>query len=181
MKKSTKNQLTLIVILSLMSALSIVLGKYLAFNFGSVLRFSLENLPIIFSGFAFGPLAGAAVGLVADLVGCLLVGYEINPLVTLGAVVIGLSAGFCRIVMARFKSPLWLSVLVAELISHVLGSVVIKTVGLAVYYSMPFIVLMLWRLLNYLIIGVIEGALIFALLKNPAIGKEINSINKRGG
>jgi ECF transporter S component (folate family) len=177
MQKSTKNSLKLLVSLSLMSALSIVLGKYLAFNLGQVLRFSLENLPIIFSGLAFGPVAGALVGTVADLIGCLLVGYEINPLVTVGAAVIGLAAGFCRIPFAKsiYSSPL-LPIIIAELFAHIIGSVVIKTVGLAVYYDMPIFLLMAWRLLNYLVIGAVEGALIYALFKNPAIKSQISSI-----
>ena len=179
MRKSKAVHLKILVSLSLMSALSIVLGKYLAFNVGSVLRFSLENLPIIFSGLAFGPLAGAAVGLVADLVGCLLVGYEINPIVTFGAVVIGLSAGLCRLPFAGRKedSPLFM-VLAAELVSHLLGSVIIKTIGLSAYYDMPFFILMAWRLLNYFIIGALEGSLIYVLLKHPAIRNQIGSIKR---
>lgn len=54
-------------------AISIVCGKYLALNFGSVLRFSFENLPIILAGIMFGPVVGALVGGVADLIGALLV------------------------------------------------------------------------------------------------------------
>ena len=75
---------------ALLAAISIVCGKYLAFNMGDFLRFSFENLPIIFAGMAFGPLIGALVGVVADLVGCLLVGYAINPIITVGAAAIGL-------------------------------------------------------------------------------------------
>ena len=177
MKKTKKSHLKLLVALSLMSALSIVLGKYLAFNVGSVLRFSFENLPIIFSGLAFGPIAGGAVGLVADLVGCLLVGYEINPVVTLGAVIIGVLAGVCRMPFANNKEPsLVFLVLSAELISHLLGSVIVKTIGLSAYYDMPFFILMAWRLLNYLVIGIFEGAMIYVLLKNPALKKQINSM-----
>ena len=179
MKRSKASHLKLLVYLSLRSALSIVLGKYLAFNVGSVLRFSFENLPIIFSGLAFGPLAGGAVGLVADLVGCLLVGYEINPIVTFGAVIIGLSAGLCRLPFAgRKDGSLLFLVLAAELISHLLGSVIVKTIGLSAYYDMPFFVLMAWRLLNYFVIGAVEGAMIFALLKNPALKKQIDGINR---
>ena len=181
MKKSTKSSLTLIVILSLMSALSIVLGKYLAVNIGTVLRLSLENLPIIFSGIAFGPLCGAAVGLVSDLVGCLLVGYEINPIVTLGAVAIGLSSGIVAWIFSRTGySRLWLTVALAELSAHLLGSVIIKTAGLSAYYDMPFIILVLWRLLNYVIIAIPEGALVYLLLKNPEIKREIGSIKSWG-
>ena len=178
MKKSASAHLKLVVILSLMSALSILLGKYLAFNVGGMLRFSLENLPIVFSGLAFGPLAGAAVGLISDLVGCFLVGYEINPLVTLGAAVIGLVSGFVRMMIPKELSKPWLVVSLTELSAHLIGSVIIKTIGLSAYYSTPFFILMLWRLLNYLIIGVLEGAVVYAILKNPTIKKEINSIRK---
>ena len=67
-------------------------------------------------------------------------------------------------------------IVIAELFAHIIGSVVIKTVGLAVYYDMPIFLLMAWRLLNYLVIGALEGALIYALLKNPAIKSQISSI-----
>ena len=47
------------VISAFFAAVSMVLGKYLAIGVGDVLRFSFENLPIIFIGFAFGPIIGA--------------------------------------------------------------------------------------------------------------------------
>ena len=76
-------------ICAILAAFSIILGKYLAINVGENFRFSMENLPILLAGLYLGPLAGAIVGAVADLVGCLLVGYAINPIITLGAVSIG--------------------------------------------------------------------------------------------
>ena len=78
---------------AVLAALSIVLGKYLAVNVGENFRFSLENLPLILAGIYLGPVAGAFVGAAADLVGCLMVGYAINPVITLGAVSIGLISG----------------------------------------------------------------------------------------
>lgn len=160
--------------LAMLVAISIVCGKYLAFGVGNVLRFSFENLPIIIAGAAFGPIAGLLVGTVADLVGCLLVGYAINPLVTLGAAVIGLLSGslwyLCR------KVPLWTKTTVSVFFSHLVGSVLIKTLGLAIYYDMPIIILMLWRLLNYVIVGAIEGTMIYFLMKNKMVTSQISSI-----
>ena len=68
-RNQSKRALRVTVALSLMVAISIVCGKYLAFSVGEFLRFSFENLPIILSGILFGPAAGALVGIVADLVG----------------------------------------------------------------------------------------------------------------
>ena len=83
-----KMPLRVSVLMAMLSAISIICGKYLAFGVGNVLRFSFENLPIIFASVALGPIPGMLVGIVADLVGCLMVGYTINPLVTLGAAAI---------------------------------------------------------------------------------------------
>ncbi|MBE6584315.1 MAG: folate family ECF transporter S component [Ruminococcaceae bacterium] len=176
-KEKSKNQirifgsLRVMVLCSVFVAISIVCGKYLAIRGGDVLRFSFENLPIILAGMAFGPVAGAAVGVVADLIGCILVGYAINPIITLAGALIGAIGGImfrvCR------KLPWWLCVTLTVTACHTIGSVVVKTIGLAAFYSMPIWELMLWRLLNYVIIGVIEGVLIYILLKNKALRKQL--------
>lgn len=148
-------------------AMSIVCGKYLAIRGGDILRFSFENLPILLAGMLFGPTVGAVCGIAADLIGCFLVGYAINPMITLGAAVIGFSAGCLYRIGAKW--PDWLRVLAAVGIAHLLGSVVIKTLGLSAFYDLPVGVLMLWRLLNYGMIGVMEYWLLYGILKNKAI------------
>lgn len=162
---------------SLMVAISIVCGKYLAIPGGEVLRFSFENLPIMMAGMLFGPAVGIAVGVVADLVGCILVGYTVNPLVTLGAAAIGFVSGLVWSLLGRGKTGSYaLSVILSVASAHLVGSVIIKTFGLAAYYSFPLWELMLWRLLNYAIVGAIEGALLFILMKNKLLVKQFSVI-----
>lgn len=177
MKKSQKN-LRITIILALMVAISILMGKYLAIRGGDVMRFSLENTPIILSGIAFGPGAGALVGLVADLVGCIMVGYTINPLVALGAVVIGLISGFVPRVLTKIKINDKLKLVITVAIAHLIGSVLIKTLGLSAYYDMPFMILMLWRVLNYLIVGILDGVVIHVLLGRREIDRQIKELTK---
>ena len=172
MKKSGL-PLRVAIMLSMLAAISIIAGKYLAIPGGEVLRFSFENLPIIFAGISFGPVAGALVGAVADLVGCLLVGYAINPIVTLGAISVGAVSGGVWWIASRIIKCSAVRVALSVGAAHVIGSVIIKTLGLAAFYSMPVGVLMLWRLLNYLIVGVLEGIILYILLKNRMIQKEI--------
>ena len=152
---------------AVLAAMSIVCGKYLAFGVGQVLRFSFENLPILVSGMLFGPLIGAAVGIAADLIGCVLVGYAINPSLTVGAAVIGLLGGLIYRLAERL--PEAIRILLSVGVAHLVGSVVIKTIGLAAFYDMPVGLLMLWRALNYLIVGGVEYPLIYFILKNKAI------------
>ena len=146
---------------------SIVCGKFLAISVGDILRFSFENLPILFAGLAFGPVAGVLVGASADLLGCVLRGYAVNPWVTAGAVLIGLIAGVGGVLLRRL--PLTWRVAVTTLVAHLVGSVAVKTIGLAAYYSYPLWELALWRLLNYVVVGVVEAVLLAVLLRHPGI------------
>ena len=148
-------------------ALSIVCGKFLKIPVGDVMRFSFENLPILFAGLVFGPVEGVLVGVVADLLGCVLYGYAVNPLVTAGAVCIGLLAGLGGIALRRL--PLIWRVVLTTTVAHLIGSVVVKTLGLAQYYSMPLLPLMGWRLLNYVIVGVAEAFALCLLLRHKGL------------
>ena len=160
-----------LVFCAFLAALSIVLGKYLAFPVGPILRFSFENLPVIMGGMLFGPVAGLLIGIVADLVGCVLVGYTINPIVTAGAAAIGLCSGVLYRVCARLSGLV--RVLISVIVSHLIGSVLIKTWGLAAFYEMPCALLLLWRALNYAVVGAAECALLYYLLSARAISSRI--------
>ncbi len=160
-----------------LAAISIVCGKYLAIPGGDILRFSFENMPILFAGIAFGPIIGAVVGAVADLIGCVLVGYTINPLVTVGAAAVGLVGGSVYYCLSLIKRcPYTVKIAASVALGHIVGSVLIKTLGLAAFYGIPLWALMLWRLLNYVIVGALEGAILWLLLKNRLIISQINSL-----
>ncbi len=161
---------------ALLSALSIAMGKYLQIPVGNVMRFSLENTPIILGGMLFGPFVGMFIGAVADLVGCLMVGYDINIVVTLGAASIGFVSGLAYMIFNRFNVNYYVKIIFSVIIAHIVGSVVIKTIGLAVFYDMKIYILMLWRLLNYVIVGAIECLILGYLLKNKAFLRQVGSI-----
>lgn len=170
--------LKVMVATALLVAMSIVLGKYLAINVGEVLRFSFENLTIILAGVMFGPMIGLVAGVAADLIGCLLVGYAVNPLVTLGAAAIGFVSGICYCLIKKTKLPYWLKMLLPVLAAHIIGSVIIKTFGLSAFYDMPLGILMLWRALNYLIVGAVEYVLIYFVMKNKSIISQFDFLKR---
>lgn len=173
MRINQNNRLKMIVIAGIFSALSIVFGKLLAFNIGELFRISLENLPIIFIGMSFGPIWGMAVGAMADLAGCLIVGYTINPIITLGAISIGAISGM----VAKWtkSEKIGLRAFLSVFSAHALGSVIIKSFGLSWFYGTDFLSLIPYRALNYALIVAIEYTIIYILLKN----KEITTIIKR--
>ena len=158
---------------SLLAALSIILGKYLAFNVGEFLRFSFENLPTIFAAIAFGPVTALLVATVADVVGSLMVGYAINPILTVGAAFVGAVAGLVNIPVSKLKLPSALKIAICVFSAHIAGSLIIKSIGLHLMYGTPYSVLVPWRALNYLIVGTLETVILTILISNKAIKKII--------
>lgn len=174
MKK--RNGIKIIASLAMLAALSIILGKYLAIPVGEIMRFSLESMPIIFAGMVFGPLAGGLCGLVADLIGCLLRGYEINIAVSLGAMVIGVISGALPILLRALGAKRLPLTVITVLAAHIIGSMLIKTLGLAAYYEMPFYAVLLWRVVNYVIVGALDCVTVHILLGNKGIKMEIKKL-----
>ncbi len=161
----------------LLAALSLILGKFLQIPspISQVVRISFENLPVILAGLTLGPFAGAMTGVVADLVGCALYGYAINPIVTLGAAAVGLVAGLVGVLSARL--PLFLRVGLSVLFAHAIGSVGIKTAGLAAWYlaqmDMGYAELLLLRGVNYVIVGALEALLLYLLLRHGGVARQL--------
>ncbi len=167
----------------LLAAVSLILGKFLQVPspFQQVIRISFENLPLILSGMLLGPVAGAMTGVVADLVGCALYGYPINPVITLGAAAVGLVAGFVGMLTRRLVLPARVCIAVAS--AHLIGSVLIKTSGLASWYlvemQMGYLELMLWRALNYVLVGTLEALLLFLLLRHRGVARQLERMCKK--
>lgn len=84
---------------------------------------------------------------------------------------------------AKLKYPIRLLISLAS--AHFLGSVLLKSVGLASYYfastGMPIYVLILWRLLNYIIVGGVEFFVLYFVLKNKTVRSKMSERNTWGG
>ncbi len=78
-----------LVCLGALTAIYLILSRFLAINIGGFGRIQLGAVARIMAGLWFGPLAGGLVGLVSDLLGCLIQGYAVNPIITLGAILWG--------------------------------------------------------------------------------------------
>ncbi len=142
-------------------ALSIVLGKILSVTAGAF-RVSLENLPVILAGVWMGPLVGMVVGVAADLLGSILVGFTINPIITVGAGLIGFLAGFVFHMPSGTK--LDKKLVISVMTAHVVGSMIVKSIGLALYYGYPLSVLLV-RVPLYLVIGFVEFLILRTIVK----------------
>lgn len=161
-KKLTTRRITFS---ALLVAMSVIIGIFCKnfMNFGGGLfRVTFENLPIILSGILFGPVMGGLVGIATDLISYLLSAqiYPPNLIVTFGAMMIGVTSG----TVSRFfvKKMGYAKFIVSGVVSHLIGSVIIKSIGLYTFYGIA----VLWRIPLYTAIVAIEVLVMCLLYKN---------------
>ena len=148
---------------AMLTAMSIIIGIFCKnfLNFGGGLfRITFENLPIILSGILFGPVVGGIVGCATDLISYLLSSqiYPPNLIVTLGVVTIGVISG----IVSRCTKEGRGRIILSCTLSHLIGSVIIKSAGLFIFYGWAI----LWRIPLYAVIATVETVLLCLLYKN---------------
>ena len=92
MQKKNRTELfntSTLVYLALLIAINIVLMRIFRLELGAV-RVSIGHISTIMAGLWFGPVCGAICGLTADILGCFLDGYAVNPLISLAAMMWGI-------------------------------------------------------------------------------------------
>ena len=164
--------------LALLTAMSIIFARVLTVSTG-FLRFNLGALPTHLAAVWFGPAGGFAVGAVADLIGGTLSGYSINPLITLGAGAIGLVAGSVGLVSGLLFQKLsslrlGLRLQISILAGHLVGSVVINSLALHIFYGYQWPVLAA-RIPNAIVLSAINTVLVRILLENKALAAMIKA------
>ena len=174
MKKISVKQLTLC---AMLVAMSVVIGIFCksVLNFGGGLfRITFENLPIILSGIIFGPVFGGAVGLCSDIISYLLSGqaYPLNVIVTVGAVSVGIVSGIVSRYVIKERGVLQAAVSAGA--AHIVGSMIIKPIGLFSYYGIA----VLWRIPIYIVIATLEIILICVLMKRGAFLRLIDGVER---
>ena len=155
----------MLVTLALLSAIGVVLARFIVPMPNAYMRFSIEAVPVVVGGFLYGPLPGAAVGLVADFVGCLFSGYGYNPVFSVPPILIGLCAGFLRPILYRKVS--FLRILAAFFPAVVLGSMLWQSYWLSFFYgSKTFLGFLGMRSVQFVITSLVNAAVILGLFKS---------------
>ena len=158
----SRNSVRKLTMLALLTAMSIVFARVLSISTGFV-RFNLGSLPTLLAAVLFGPVEGFAVGAVADMIGGTLSGYAINPLITLGAGSIGLTAGLLWRALPNLR--LGLRTQISVFAGHAVGSIVIDSLALHLFYNYPWSVLVT-RIPNALVLAAVNTVLVRLLLEN---------------
>ncbi len=156
-KKSTAKVVTTAAMLAAVSAIVGIVCKNL-FTYNVYYRFTLENAPIILSGLLFGPAIGAAVGVCADAVSCLMsTNPALNPIISIGAASVGAISGLVPFIIRKKGTTQTMS---AVVLAHTVGQVGIKSVAKIVYFGMP-----IYGVFIGLAFSVLAGTAEFFLIK----------------
>lgn len=162
MRKYTTKML---VTLALLSAIGVVLARFIVPMPNPYMRFSIEAVPVIVAGFLYGPVPGALVGFVADFVGCLFSGYGYNPAFAVPPILIGLCAGLMRPIL--YKKVSFLRILACFAPAVVLGSILWQSYWLSYFYGSHSWLWFLWtRAIQFAVTSLVNAAVIFGLFKS---------------
>lgn len=141
-----------LVILSLLTALTIVLARFLSFQV-QILRISLEFLPIMVAAILFGPVAGGLVGAVADIIGATLFpagtffpGFTISAFAT--GFIYGLFFYRKKMTISRAIFGTFMKLIIVDML--------MVSTWLIILYKMPIEALVATRLLKLGVMLIVE-------------------------
>lgn len=170
MQKNNQNRWSVktLVFMALLVAMHLVLTRVLVIELGAY-RISVGSVSTILAGLWLGPVAGGVCGLAADLVGCFIKGYAINPLITVAAILWGVIPGLVKPLLASKKSKTakTVGISVTIVITAVFSSLIFTTAGLVLIQSYNFYAIMPGRLVQFVILVPIYCVLTCLLYLSP--------------
>lgn len=127
------------VFLALLVAVQMVMSRVFVIELGGIYRISLGSIATILAGLWFGPAAGGLCGFCADLLGCFIRGYTVNPLITLAAMCWGILPALLKPLSAnKLKQNKTVSICFSIAVTAIISSLVLTTSGLVLLNGANF-------------------------------------------
>lgn len=168
-RKASWNVKTM-VFMALLVAMHLVLTRILVIDLG-VYRISLGSVCTILAGLWLGPAAGGVCGLAADLIGCFMKGYAVNPLITLAAILWGLLPGLFRpLFVTRSRKAKTVGIVLTVVVTSVLSTLVITTAGLVLFAGANFYGIMPGRVVQFAVMTPVYCVLTCLMYFSPVTG-----------
>lgn len=165
-KKQYWNVKTL-VFMALLVALHLILTRVFVIELGAY-RISIGSVSTILAGLWLGPVAGGVCGLCADIIGCIMKGYAINPFITVAAIAWGVIPALARPFFAnRKKTGKTVGICVSIFITAILSSMILTTAGLVIFLGYNFYSIMPGRIVQFVIMIPIYCVLTCLLYFSP--------------
>lgn len=138
------------VLMGMLIAMEIVMERWIAIPIGDINRVSLGKCVVILSGLWLGPVGGAIVGMISDIIGALISGYAIAPLITVSSMMWGIIPALTKPLLRKSgKSMKCVILCVAIVINSVVSTLGLTTLGLVTYYGYDFFALLPNRMIQF--------------------------------
>ena len=148
----------------MLTAVSVVLSRFCVIYLTESIRIEFGNLPILLAGILGGPLAGAVVGGMADVVGgCFLSSSVYFPPLTLTPMLVGFFAGLLGRTLLQ-RPTVWKALLLTGL-TNTAGKFLWTTLCLYLLYGTPLPALLAARAPLCILMAILEGLVIYKLIK----------------
>lgn len=148
----TQGNVRKIVFMALLVAMHLILTRVFVIELGAY-RISLGSVCTILAGLWMGPVAGALCGFTADLLGCFMKGYAINPIITLAAMMWGVIPALMKPILAeKSKKAKTIGIAVIVFVTSLISSLILTTIGLVVVQGYNFYAIAPGRVIQFVIL-----------------------------
>ncbi|MFA5527177.1 MAG: folate family ECF transporter S component [Peptostreptococcales bacterium] len=158
-----------LILSALLIAISIILTRFLSFYVpiggSTTVRAGIGHIPILLAGMFLGPLAGAFVGGISDVLGVVMFApYAPFPGFTLSAVCLGFLAGLC---MKFFKNKTlsFKHIVLLVFVAEIPASMFINTLSASILYAIPFSFLFPIRAVSTTVFSILYSILVYGIYK----------------
>lgn len=167
-----------LVFIGLLVGMHIVLTRIVSIDLGFC-RISVSSVCTILAGLWFGPIGGGLCGLLADLLGCMIKGYAVNPFITVAAILWGVIPAIVARGVNGTKTKKIIFLCVSIVITGILSSLVFNTAGLVLMLGYNFYAIMPGRLIQWAAMTPIYCVLTGMLYFSPLTRMIVNAGNHK--
>ena len=156
-----------LVFMALLVSMHLVLTRVLVVELGAY-RISVGSVCTILAGLWMGPAAGAACGFTADILGCFMKGYAVDPFITAAAACWGLIPGLAKYFYAgRSRKAKTVGIVLTIVATAAISSLVLTTSGLVLFQGYNFFTIIPGRLVQFALLVLIYCVLTCFLYFSP--------------
>ncbi len=165
-----------LVFMGLLVAMQLVLGRVLVLDLGPN-RVTVSSVCTILAGLWLGPVAGGVCGLCADIIGCFIKGYAVNPLITVAAILWGVLPGLIKpMYIQKGKLGKTVGICISVVLTGAASSLVFTTAGLVLLLGYNFYAIMPGRLLQFVFMVPVYCILTCLLYFSPVTRLVVGSV-----
>ena len=130
MKKNTKQNIEMLVVLALLTALDVIMGRFLSIN-STFFKLDTSFIPMVIAAYFYGPIGAMAVAGLGDFIGALLFPFgPYMPHFTISAAITGIIFG-----LALKGKPNLIKVILAVVPSQIICSLMLNSLFLELLYG----------------------------------------------